>query len=401
MQHRLISDWITDAGLTGLGEHDILAGFCTRVVAAGIPLMRAAVIIDTLHPVHEGHLFRWQKDREAESEIMELGRSVHDAELQASWQRSPFHHLLSTGGTMLRRRLADDDCPNDFPILADLREQGATDYVVFCAHFTERGRLGEMDSVHASIISHEHGGFSEADVALIAALFPALALALKSASMQRIVATLTETYLGRDASRSVLRGRIERGLADRMRAVIWFSDLRDYTRFSDTAPPEAIMPLLNDYAEAVISAVHEAGGDVLKLIGDGTLAIFRADEDASACRQALTAERLVRERLALLDAERTQQGLAVSQAYVGLHVGDVFFGNIGSHDRLDFTVIGPAVNLASRVAAMCRSADRTMLMSSDFVGAVPPDLMADIVSVGRYGLRGFERGEELFTRVRS
>ena len=158
--------------------------------------------------------------------------------------------------------------------------------------------------------------------------------------------------------RRVLSGRIIRGVAERIGAVLWFSDLRGFTRITDEAPPEQIIPLLNDYAEAVISAVHEAGGDVLKLIGDGTLAIFKADDPARACRYALEAEALTRERVAALNARRAAEGLPVTDVYLGLHIGEVFYGNIGSPDRLDFTVVGPAVNEASRIAAMCRSAER-------------------------------------------
>ena len=144
---------------------------------------------------------------------------------------------------------------------------------------------------------------------------------------------------------------------------MWFSDLRGFTRITDTAPPEQVIPLLNDYAEAVISAVHEAGGDVLKLIGDGTLAIFKADDPARACRSALAAEARMRERVAALNARRAAAGLPVTGVYLGLHVGEVFYGNIGSPERLDFTVIGPAVNEASRIAAMCRSVERDVLLS--------------------------------------
>ena len=151
--------------------------------------------------------------------------------------------------------------------------------------------------------------------------------------------TLVEVYLGRDASQRVLSGRISRGVAERINAVLWYSDLRGYTKITDTAPPDEIIPLLNDYAEAVISAIHEAGGEVLKLIGDGVLAIFRADDPrkhaAAHCRRKRPA---VRHQ----GGERTPRaGNPVTSVYLGLHIGEVFYGNIGSEDRLDFTVVGP------------------------------------------------------------
>src|SRR3546814_373537 len=188
-------------------------------------------------------------------------------------------------------------------------------------------------------------------------LVPALALAVKCPSLARVAGTLVEVYLGRDAGRRVLGGRIARGVADRIHAVLWFSDLRGFTAITDTAAPDEIIPLLNDYAEAVITAVHEAGGDVLKLVGDGTLAIFKSADAGDACRQALAAQADLRRRVAEVNARRTAEGRPVTSVYLGLHVGDVFYGNIGSNDRLAFTVVGPAVNEVSRISSMCRSFD--------------------------------------------
>jgi adenylate cyclase len=175
--------------------------------------------------------------------------------------------------------------------------------------------------------------------------------------------------------------------------------MRGYTSISERSPPDQILPLLNDYAEAVISSIHDAGGDVLKLVGDGTLAIFNADSAADACLSALRAEADLQERLALVNDRRKGEGQPVTSIYLGLHIGDVFYGNIGSRNRLDFTVIGPAVNEVSRIASMCRSVDRHLLMSANFVEILPPLERKDIVSVGRYALRGSNRPQELFTRM--
>ena len=177
-----------------------------------------------------------------------------------------------------------------------------------------------------------------------------------------------ETYLGRDAGRRVLGGRIMRGVADRIDAVIWFSDLRGFTRITDSAPDE-IIPLLNAYADVVVSAIHAQGGDVLKLIGDGILAIFAADDRARACAAALAAATAARSEVAALNLRRARDGVPVTDMYLGLHVGEVFYGNVGSTERLDFTVVGPAVNETSRIAAMCRSVDQQILMSAAFAQA--------------------------------
>jgi adenylate cyclase len=210
----------------------------------------------------------------------------------------------------------------------------------------------------------------------------------------RMTGTLMETYLGRDAGRRVLGGRIVRGIAERIDAVVWFSDLRGFTRITDTTPEHAI-PLLNDYSDAIVSAIHEHGGDVLKLIGDGTLAIFTAEDRAHACDAALSAAIAARARVDELNGRRGAEGKPKTHMYLGLHVGEVFYGNVGSRERLDFTVIGPAVNEASRIAAMCRSVDQPVLMSSAFADV--KDIKRRLVSVGRYALRGVAHPQELFT----
>jgi adenylate cyclase len=195
----------------------------------------------------------------------------------------------------------------------------------------------------------------------------------------------------------VLSGRILRGVAEWINTALWYSDLRGYTAITDSAAPQEIIPLLNDYAEAVISAVHDAGGDVLKLIGDAVLAVFNADDPAQACRKALRAEAKLRARVAELNRRRAAEGRPVTSVYLGLHVGDAFYGNIGSAERLDFTVVGPAVNEVSRIASMCRSADRPVLASAAFAAATPAPERGTLVSVGRYALRGVGKPQELFT----
>ncbi len=195
----------------------------------------------------------------------------------------------------------------------------------------------------------------------------------------------------------MVEGSIVRGEAERIETVMWFSDLRNYTRISDAAAPEDIIPFLNDYSGMVISAIHDHGGSVLKLIGDGVLAIFNADEPTTACANATAAERQLRRMLVALNARRQEEGKPTTDVYLGLHIGEVFYGNIGSQNRLDFTVVGPAVNEVSRIASMCRSVERQVIMSADFVEACPPELQADAVSLGRFALRGIARAKELFT----
>ena len=203
--------------------------------------------------------------------------------------------------------------------------------------------------------------------------------------------------VGEDAARQVMEGKISRGKSERISAALWFSDLLNYTKISDNASPEEILPFLNEYSEVVISAIHEAGGNVLKLIGDGVLAIFKADDPSDACCAALEAERLLRGKLATLNAARQIDDRPTTDVYLGLHIGDVFYGNIGSQERLDFTVIGPAVNEVSRIASMCRSVDFNVLISSEFAETIPQADRDVLACIGRYALRGVKRAQALYT----
>jgi adenylate cyclase len=390
-----IESWLVQAGLAGATETELLHGFCDRCRGAGIALSRAALIVDTLHPTHEGHVFRWRADSVEQPAVTEYG-PTNVSEAAAGWEASPFYRLVTTGGSELRRRIGAGET-EDFAILGEMRAEGQTDYVVFVHRFGVASIIGEMDCVYSSWATASPWGFREADLAALRRFVPLLALAIKGVSLTNIARTLVEVYLGHDAGERVLSGRISRGVADRIRAVIWYSDLRGYTKITDTAPPEEIIPLLNDYAGAVIGAVRAAGGEVLKLIGDGVLAIFRADDPAEACRCALRAMSSLKAGIKAVNERRVAGNHSVTSVYLGLHIGEVFYGNIGSEDRLDFTVVGPAVNEASRIAAMCRSVDRAVVFSSEFAAATPEPERSKLVSVGRYALRGVGRAEELFT----
>lgn len=386
-----LAAWITDAGLAGHSETATLEGICDRAVALGLPLARVTALIDTLHPIYEGRAFIWKRDKN-ETAISEYDRSSQNLR---RWVGSPFYYLEKNDESLLRRRLTAET-EKEFPVFPELRAEGMTDYVAMVNRFAADGIVGNMDCVYSSWTTDAPAGFRDADVADIGRLMPLLALTLKATSLARIAGTLVETYLGRDAGRRVLEGRISRGVAEQIEAAIWFSDLRGYTRLSDTAKPEEIIPLLNEYADAIISAIHEHGGDVLKLMGDGVLAIFTAADRSRACEAALTAAEDAPRRVAEVNGRRSADGLPTTELYLGLHIGEVFYGNIGSKERLDFTIVGPAVNEVSRIASMCRSVDQPLLVSSAFATALGAS-RSRLVSVGRYALRGVSRPQDLFT----
>jgi adenylate cyclase len=394
--------WLAEMGLNGAAEETLVHGFCERAADAGVPISRALMLIDTLHPVYEGRLMRWGHDPSLPA-VVEYGRTVlpegaadtmSEAEREEAarrWRESPFFHMLESGESLLRLTA---ESAEKFPIMNDHIAAGMKSGIAIINRFAPQGIIGDMDCVYSTWMTTRAEGFDEAHIDALARSVPTLALAVKAATLTRMTATLMETYLGRDAARRVLSGRIMRGVADRIDAVIWFSDLRGFTRVTDTAP-EQVIPLLDDYAEVIVPAIHTQGGDVLKLIGDGILAIFTAEDRERACAAALDAATAVRKEVIVLNARRGGEGLPVTDMYLGLHVGEVFYGNIGSTERLDFTVVGPAVNEASRIAAMCRSVEQPVLVSEAFANV---DGMRDrLVSVGRYALRGVAKPQELFT----
>jgi Adenylate and Guanylate cyclase catalytic domain len=257
---------------------------------------------------------------------------------------------LNSSESVLRLRVTAET-EAEFPSFAEFREAKFTDYVAIINRFAEDGAIGEMDCVYSYWTTDRADGFSDDEILALKRLTPFLGLAIKAASLARIAETLVETYLGRDAGRRVLRGRIERGVADRINTVLWFSDLRNYTRISDTSPPEEIIPLLNDYAEAIVSSIHLHSGDVLKLIGDGVLAIFPAEERSRACAAALDAAGAAREAVAALNARRQhrQQG---APRFHGRRTG----GQRGEPHRSHVPVGGSADPALGGVRAILRRA---------------------------------------------
>ena len=390
-----LTNWLANQGLTGAAEHDLIRGFCERCRAAGLELSRGLVFIDTLHPIFEGRGFRWNDIETDESEIFEYGSTGEGAAAQ-NWQRSTHYHMLEYGRDEMQIDLSH--CASlDFSQIDDLWSKGHKHFLAFVHRFGEAGTIGQMDCLYSYWTTRKSQGFSAQELAALRELVPVLGLAIKSAAQMDIARTLGRVYLGRDAAEQVMRGRISRGVTERIKAVLWFSDLRGSTGISESIAPDEIIPFLNDYAQAAIDAIHDAGGEVLKLIGDGVLAMFTRDDMAIAKRAALQAEQLFRRNMGVLNARRSAEGRPVTSAYVGLHVGEVFYGNIGSEDRLDFTLVGPAVNEVSRISSMCRSVDRELLVSTDFRDGLDAAGRRYLVSTGRFALRGIGRAQDLYT----
>jgi adenylate cyclase len=388
-----IHDWVARAAVAGMPLRELVEEFCRRLVAGGIPLQRLLLGASTLHPTLDRYFFEWEsKDRNATQFDVDRARAMSQRE---RWFQSPFFHLANAGEEFLRRRLARGE-GREFPIVPDLLADGATDYVVMRHAFTGENAIHTVDAAYSSWTTAQPQGFTDSQVEALRALAVSLSLAVKSASFAQIARNIADAYLGRDIGARILAGEIVRGAPEKIDAVVWFSDLEAFTRISDTSEPDQIIHFLNDYAEAIVGAIQEMKGEVLKFMGDGVLALFRGADAETTCRHALGAVQDARRRVAELNTRRAAANQPTTRFYLGLHAGEVFFGNIGSVDRLDFTAVGTAVNEASRIAAMCRSLDQEVLTSSAFA-ARAGDLRVRLLSCGRYALRGVARPTELFT----
>ncbi len=371
---------------------DDLLGFldrwCWDLSASGLPVARVTVSIGTLHPRFVGFGARWTQ-ADGRTEETEVG---HEVRASRMYLDSPFFRVFERGETV-RRKLEPAGVENEFPVLADLKRAGMTEYVALPL------LLGRINRNAVTYATDRPGGFSEDEFRRLEAFGPVLSMALERLALRGIATTLLDVYLGRGAGARVLAGEIERGSGEAIRAVIWIADLRGYTRLSDRLPAPRVIDLLNRLFERQVAAVDDAGGEVLKFVGDGLLAIFPiADVERApdACARALAATAAATEGLARLNAELAGEPDALALATVtALHVGEVFFGNIGGATRLDFTAIGAAVNLASRLELLAKRLERRVIASADFVAAAGPAARG-FLSLGFHPLRGFAEPMEAF-----
>lgn len=386
---RDIERWLLRAGLAGTHEPALLSGLSERLVAAGVPLWRSFVGLDTLHPIVGGRMSAWERPGGAAAET-EYPRVEGEAE---DWLNSPLRVLDESDRSWMRWKL-DEIEAGRFPLLDRIRREGGRDYVAFQTEFDDPEPMGTVEELYTTWTSDR--AFSDDHLALIEGVLPAFALAIKSITTTRAARSLLGTYLGEDAGERVYRGDIERGRTRTVRAIVWFSDLKGFTRIADEVDREHLVPLLNAYSDCLVQSIRGHGGHILKFIGDGLLGTFELDHRGNACSRALDAVVAARAAVDRLNAERRAEGVPVTGVDFALHVGDVLYGNIGSADRLDFTVVGPAVNEASRLESMCDALDRRVVISEAFAESEEA-CRGRLVSLGRYMLRGVSRPQELFT----
>jgi adenylate cyclase len=381
---RPILDWLLQEGRQLSRSRDLIDQFCRRLVEDGIRLSRVLVSIRTIHPQILASTYYWQPGAKAVE--ADFG---HDVLNDPAYINSPFK-VIHDGAGGLRRRLEGPADQDDFGVLGKLREEGATDYVAMPLTFNN----GEHHVI--TLASDRPGGFRTAELTTIYDLLPVLSLILEVQSSQRIARTLLDTYVGKQAGERILRGEIKRGGGETIHAVLWFADLRGFTAMSDSLPQKEIIDLMNDYFELMAGPIHAHGGQILKFIGDGILAIFPLGDAAFrhyVCRGALDAAAEASAAVEVLNRERVNIGREPIRFGLALHVGDVTFGNIGAPDRLDFTAIGPAVNLTSRLEELSAKLGETIIISSDFAGVTQRPLTA----LGKHKLRGVAEPQDVYT----
>jgi uncharacterized protein (DUF427 family)/class 3 adenylate cyclase len=386
-----IAGWLLREAWDAPSAEVLVGMFCRSLRDAGVPVSRMTVIIPTLHPQVFANVFVWREDAPDVRLILE----PHDILHQPKFADSPFAPIIRGAGGV-RRRLEGHDVKLDFPVVRDLHEEGATDYVAMPFRFSD----GEINVM--SMTSFAEGGFSTSDLGQIYEVLPALGRLFEVHAQRRTAVTLLETYLGRHTGQRVLDGQIRHGDGERIHAVIWFCDLRESTSMADSMEQADYLMHLNRFFHATAGAVLENDGEVLCFIGDAVLAIFPIAESADqawatatgtpeACRRAIRASRMVAERIAVTN--ETYADLPPLRYGIGLHLGDLTYGNIGIPERLDFTVIGPVANEAARIESMTKTLGETVVISSAFAHKYPGKL----VSKGQHELRGVAGEQELYT----
>jgi adenylate cyclase len=372
-----IAGWLIADGRLSPDPVRLVAGFCERLTQRGVPLWRLRAGQRLANPLAAAWGVIWTRGASAHEYLVARTTLSTDA-----FHGSPFQFVVERRASF-RRRLQGLDAEGDHQVLHEMAAAGGTDYLAVPLEYGDGSVQG------LSLVSDGQGGFADWDLELIERLRQPLAAAMEPTAMRRSSASLLRTFLGDGPADAVLAGAIRRGDRRHIEAAILFCDLRGFTTMSEGLGEADLFAALDRYFEAVVEAVRGRGGDVLKFLGDGVLAIFPVETAGSrtaACRAALGAVDHARRALA--------EGADVTPlAFIAtLHVGQVVYGNIGSPDRLDFTVLGPAVNLVSRLEGLAKELDRSLLCSADFAGVVD----APLVSLGRFPLKGFAEPPEVF-----
>ena len=378
-----IHEWLDAGAPPAQGPQDVLKHLCRRLVDLGLPLHRVAVFVRTLHPNVAGRAFIWHQPQD----LVEIVTAEVGIQKTEQWQRSPVRVVFDEH-VEIRKRIEGRDGPLEFPILDDLRKEGCTDFFAAPMRFTN----GEVHG--ASFVTRRKGGFTDAELGALRRLMLPFSRVAEIYAWRRTARNILEAYLGQQTGEKVLAGKIRRGDGEDIRAVIWFCDLRDSTPIADSMSRSEFLGVLNEFFECILGPVLEHRGEVLRFIGDAALAIFpipgegELAERAEASRRAVQAAQAAIDRMAAFNAKRERK----LNFGIGLHLGHVMYGNIGTPTRIEFTVIGAAANEAARIEGFCKTLGVPLVLSEPVARHVQGS-----VSLGSHRLRGVEEPMELFT----
>jgi adenylate cyclase len=375
--------WLTNDTRDERFIDNIFAELCIRLQRAGIPVKRGSLHVLTYHPQWLGARIMWADGmRDAE-----IARVDYDARERSEYIGSPANEIHAGAAEVRENLERNPSLGRQHAVYDEMRAKGLTDYVAWPLYHT----LGKQHIV--TFATDRPGGFDDAHIASLLKLLPILALVSEIRIKNRLARTLLETYVGPHAGEMILAGATRRGSGVTVSAAIMICDLRDFTRISDHWPRDDVIDLLNAYFDAMSEPIARHGGEILKFMGDGLLAIFPLSQP-SACANLLHAVAEARQAMIALNERNGEAGRAPLKYGIGVHAGDVMYGNIGSRTRLDFTVIGPAVNLASRLESLTKQLGREVLLSRAFANFVKSDF--DLECVGEHPVRGFSDPIELF-----
>jgi adenylate cyclase len=381
--HPLIRWLMTDARKHA-DSSEFLEAFAHELRAAGVDVSRITTGVPILHPQIFSFSGLWELGKGTTERLYRAGPAS-----TSTMSNSPIR-IAYEGGGPVRFDLTAPARQGEFSILEDLRGEGYSDYVVHSVPFADGSHKA------LSLATRRPAGFQADELKLFEAMIPAVGFNLEVQALRRTARTLLDTYVGKQSGGRVLEGQIQRGTGETIRAVIWLCDLRGFTNLSEALSRDALIDLLNSYFGPMCDAVASEGGEILKFIGDAMLAIFPIGDDAAkTCKAALIAAARAQGSLVEENQRRGKAGLPRIEYGLALHLGDVMYGNIGSDTRLDFTVIGPAVNLTARIESMCRELGRQLLLSSDFVWAGKVAAQ----SVGTFSLKGVGADQEIFVPI--
>lgn len=383
--HGLV-DWIIDRGICSNSIEEILLGVSKRLVELGYPLLRTSILMPTIDPAQRGFSVSWSSIEGVSTEIQ-----AHGSAGQELFERSPIFHLLSNDLLFARWKLSAGEGTHSYPLLSELLEQGATEYALKLTSFP-----GEtvLKGVGFSMAVDGPLGLSEEQIDDLDTFLPALALACYRIAATRISTEMLAVYTGPRTSGRILSGQTARGEGTAIYAAILLADLKNFTSLSEAYEASRIVAWLNEHFEAIGGAVEANGGEILKFMGDSVLAIFPADIDmpATACRKALAAAKIAHAANDDLNRRRLAAGDPEILVDIVLHVGEIFYGNVGSSRRLDFTAIGKAVNEAARIERLCDEVGRNLLVSASFAD----HFETEFERVGTFTLRGVTAAADVY-----